>query len=41
LLPIVAIHVPGVQSDAAQVQSTALEHAAGRAAHEKVAAQPS
>jgi hypothetical protein len=41
LLPIVAMQVPGVQSDAAQVQSTALAHAVGRASHEKVAAQPS
>jgi hypothetical protein len=41
LLPIVAMQVPGVQSDAAQVQSTELEQVGGRAAQEKVAAQPS
>jgi hypothetical protein len=34
------MHVPAVQSDAAQVQSTAVAHAAGRASQLNVAAQP-
>ena len=40
MAPIVAMHVPGEQSDAAQVQSTAVAHAAGRASQLKVAGQP-
>lgn len=38
--PIVAMHVPGVQSVAAQVQSTAAEQAAGRASQPNVTGQP-
>jgi hypothetical protein len=40
LFPIVAMHVPGAQSDAAQVQSTVVAHAAGRASQLNVAGQP-
>ena len=39
-LPVVAMQVPGVQSGAAQVQSTAAEQAAGRALQANVAGQP-
>jgi hypothetical protein len=34
------MHVPGAQSDAAQVQSTAVAHAAGRASQLNVAGHP-
>ena len=40
MFPIVAMHAPGVQSDAAQVQSTAVAHADGRASQLNVAGQP-
>ena len=40
LFSIVAMHVPGEQSDAAQVQSTAVAQAAGRASQLNVAGQP-
>jgi len=40
LFPIVAMQVPGAQSDAAQAQSTAVAHAAGRDLQLNVAAQP-
>lgn len=40
MFPIVAMHVPGVQSDAAQVQSTVAEQAAGRASQAYDTGQP-
>ncbi len=40
MFSIVPMHVPGEQSDAAQVQSTAVAHAAGRASQLNVAGQP-
>lgn len=37
---MVALHVPGAQSDAAHVQSTAVAHAAGRASQLKATGHP-